>query len=189
MATSIQNIREADAPPQRAYSWEVEVLATTLINAPAMLTARAENINIPEKSFETIEINYKSRKSRYSGRDAAPGTVTVTFWDDESHAIYNFIDKWMEEGISNSTTGGGRTRPEYVAELRAKLMGHDEQTVTGTHVFKNVWPSSLGEITLDYTASDHVSFTVTFTYDTHEKDGGEGGGNVGGGSGGGGIWA
>lgn len=169
MATSIQDVRGSKNAPQRAFEWEVSINGSNAIGQLELLTARAENIQLPEKAVETIIINHKSRMSRYSGRDASPGTFTVTFWDDESHAVYNFFNDWMEKGLSNSETGGGLTRSDYAAELVAKLLAHDSKSVTGTHTFKHVWPSSVGDISLDYSASEHVTFTVTFTYDIHEK--------------------
>lgn len=169
MASTIQNIRSESEAPQRAYEWEVKINASNEVGKLEMLTARAMNIQIPEKSVETIEVNFKSRKARYAGRDASPGTFTVQFWDDETHRTYDYFNNWMENGISNSNVGGGLTRDKYAVELLAELHAHDGQTVTGTHRFGKVWPSSVGDITLDYSASEHVTFTVTFTYDIHEK--------------------
>lgn len=164
---NIQDIREAGIPPQRAYSWEISVLSDSLIGALEVLSARAMNITLPEKSHDTIEINYRSRKSRYAGRDSSPGTFTVTFWDDESGQVYNFFNNWIELGLSNSITGGGLDRSQYAAKLEATMMAHDEVTQTIKHVFDKVWPSSLGDVTLSYDTSEHASFTITFTYDTH----------------------
>lgn len=167
--TTIQDLRKSAHAPQRSYSWEIEILAQSILAAtsPVILTARAENITIPEKAVEMFEINHKSRKMRYHGRDASPGTFTVQFWDDEAGEVYKFFERWFEVGLSNSFTGAGLTRQEIEAVLNAKLLGHDEQTVTGIFTFGNVWPSSLGDITLSYDSSDKVIFTVTFTYDTH----------------------
>lgn len=169
MATTIQNIRSENAAPQRAYEWEVKLNASNELGQLELLTARAMNIQIPEKSVETIEVNYKSRKARYAGRDSSPGTFTVQFWDDESHSIYDYFNNWMENGISNSKTGGGLTRDKHTVDLIATLFAHDGQTPTGSHLFKYVWVSSVGDITLDYANSEHITFSVTFTYDEHSK--------------------
>lgn len=168
--TTIQDIRSSADAPQRAYEWEVEILGNSATGQLPLLTARAMNITIPSKDHDTIEINYKARKARYAGRDASPGTFTVQFWDDESQEIYNYFDNWVENGLSNSLVGGGLTKDLYGVDLVAKLLAHDSSSVTGNHRFGRVWPSSLGDITLDYSNSEHVTFTVTFTYDTHLKD-------------------
>lgn len=170
MAKTIQTIRSESAAPQRAYEWEVSINGSNELGQLELMTARAMNIQLPEKSVETIEVNFKSRKARYAGRDASPGTFTVQFWDDETHETYNYFNNWMETGISNSETGGGLTRDKYTVELLAKLHAHDGQTETGQHRFTKVWVSSVGDITLDYANSEHVMFTVTFTYDSHHKE-------------------
>lgn len=169
MAKTIQDIRSDSRAPQRAYEWEVKINGNNDLGQLELMSARAMNIQIPEKSVETIEIDYKSRKARYAGRDASPGTFTVTFWDDESHEAYNFFNNWLENGISNSEVGGGWTRDKYTVGLVAELFAHDSKTVTGAHAFSDVWVSSLGDVTLDYSASEHINFTVTFTYDVHNK--------------------
>lgn len=170
MATSIQDVRGSANAPQRAYEWEVTINASNEVGQLELMNVRAENIQLPEKAVETIIINHKSRMSRYAGRDASPGTFTVTFWDDESHAVYNYFNNWMEKGISNSLVGGGMTRSDYSVELVANMLAHDSKTITGTHKFTHVWVSSIGDVSLDYSASEHLTFTVTFTYDIHEKE-------------------
>lgn len=171
MAT-IQDIRAKDAGIQRSYSWQVDLRSNDLVGSFELFGAHANNVNIPEKSVETITINHKSRKSVYAGRDSSPNSFTIEFWEDENHSVYNFFDNWMENGISNSRTGGGVIRNEYGIELHAQLLGHDEETVLGEHIFEKVWPQSIGEVTLDYSDSNAALITVTFSYDIHTKTGG-----------------
>ena len=164
MAT-IQSIR-ATENPSRAYEWEVEVLGTSNTGQLPILVERAMNVTVPETSVETIEIPYKSRSSYYAGRDAAGHTIDITFWESEDHESYRFFKNWIES-ISNSEVGGGVTRDLYGAELKIKQMAHDSSTVTITHRLTKVFPTSVGEISLDYSASEHTQFTVTFSYDAN----------------------
>lgn len=164
--SNIQNVR-AVGNPQRAYEFECELLGNTISGTLPFFKERVQNHNAPEKSTETIEINYKSQKSRYAGRDSSPGTFTITFWDDEDQSIYRLLNDWYENGISNSVVGGGVTKDLYAVSLVCKLLAHDSTTVVGTHRYDNVFPSSIGDITYDYSASEHKTFTVTFTYDVH----------------------
>lgn len=167
--TTIQDIRATD-DPQRSYEWEVEVLGNAATGQLSLITARAQNFTVPSKDHDTIEINYKSRKTRHAGRDASPGTFTVQFWDDEAQEVYNFFDSWIENGLSNSIVGGGLTKDLYGVDVILRLLAHDSTTTTGQFRFQKVWPSSLGDITFDYSNSDHMTFTVTFTYDVQLKE-------------------
>jgi len=166
---SIQDIRSVETP-QRAYEWEVELNGGSTSGNLPILTQRAQNVSIPEISVETIEINYKSRKSLYAGRDASPHTVTVTFWDSESHDVYNFFRDWIA-GISDPFQGGGDDRGSYAAEMIIRKFAHDSTTETGKNVFTKVFPTSLGEVSLNYEGSEHMTFDVTFSYDENVSEG------------------
>lgn len=114
--TTIQNVRRAQIPPQNSFAWEVEILGNAVTGQFPLLTAHATTMELPEKSVETINRAHKSRNSRFSGRDSSPGTFTVTFWEDQEGSVYQFFNDWVENGISNSLTGGGLTRDLYSAE-------------------------------------------------------------------------
>lgn len=162
---NIQNIR-AVGNPQRAYEFEVELLAVTTAGALPILTQRVESVTIPETSVETIEINYKGRKTIHAGRDASSHTVVVSFWDSETRDVYNFIKRWMENGISNSEVGGGANREDYATQMLIRTFAADSEKVTGINRLTNVFPTSLGEVRLDYASSEHMKFDVTFSYDS-----------------------
>lgn len=165
MAT-IQDVRSV-GNPQRAYEFEIEILAGAVAGSLPILTQRVETVSIPETSVETIEINYKGRKTLYSGRDASSHTVSVTFWDTEEREVYNFFKNWMENGISNSQVGGGTTRDLYATEMLIKTFAHDSQTVTGTNRLTNVFPTAIADIQLSYESSEHMKVEVTFAYDSN----------------------
>jgi|SRR5690554_2908231 len=167
--STIQNVR-AVGNPQRSYEFEVEILGNSISGSLPILKERVQNVNIPEKSNETITINYKGNQSLYAGRDGSPHTMTIQFWDDEAQSIYALMNDWYENGILNSVVGGGVTKDLYAVDLVVKTLAHDSNTVTATHRFNNVFPSSIGDISLDYSASEHITFSITFTYDAHIFD-------------------
>lgn len=164
--STIQDVRTVNAP-QRAYEFEVELLAGVVAGSLPILTQRVESVSIPETSVETIEINFKGRKTLHSGRDASSHTVTVTFWDTELREVYGFFKNWMENGISNSQVGGGATRDLYAIEMLIKTFAHDSQEITGINRLTNVFPTAIGDIQLSYDSSEHMKVEVTFAYDSN----------------------
>lgn len=164
MAT-INDVRAMDNP-QRAFEYEVEILGSTISGTAPILTQRVETVSIPEKSIETIEVNFKGRKTIYPGRDASPHTITVNFYDDEQRNVYAFFNNWIN-GALDETLGGGAYRSLLGAEMIIKLFNADSTTVSGLHRLTKVYPTSLGEVSLDYSASDHMKIAVTFSYDSH----------------------
>ncbi len=164
--SNIQDIRSVNNP-RRAFEFEVEILANTVAGYLPVLTQRVETVSIPETSVDTIEINYKGRKTLYSGRDASSHTLSVTFWDTEEREVYRFFKGWMENGISNSEVGGGVTREQYATQMMIRTFAHDSTTVTGTNRLTNVFPTAIGDVQLSYDSSDHIKVEVTFAYDSN----------------------
>lgn len=163
---NIQDIRAVNNP-QRAFEFEVEILAGAVAGTLPLLTQRVETVSIPETSVETIEINFKGRKTLYSGRDASSHTLTITFWDTEERSVYSFFKNWMENGLSNSVVGGGVTRDLYATQMLIRTFAHDSDTVTGINRLTNVFPTAIGDIQLSYDASEHMKVEITFAYDSN----------------------
>lgn len=163
---NIQDIRAVNNP-QRAWEFEVEILAVVAAGQLPLLKTRVENVSIPETSVEVIETNFKGRKTMWAGRDSSGHQVSVSFWDTEDRAAYRFFKTWMERGISDSIVGGGMTRDMYATQMLIKLFAHNSTTVTGLNRLTNVWPVSISDISLSYDTSDHMKFEVTFSYDSN----------------------
>jgi len=161
---NIQDIRAVNNP-QRNYEYEVELIASVAGGAFEVMTQRVQTAAIPEKTVETIEINFKGNKTFYSGRDGSGHTLTVSFWEDESNSVRKYFDNWLETGILNTGAGGGLTRDLYQAQLRIKLFAHDSETVTTSYLHTNVFPTSIGETSLNYESSEHATVDITFQFD------------------------
>lgn len=162
---NISNVRSIGTP-QRAYEFEVKITGGLGIE---LMTQRVQAVTIPEVSHDQIEINFKSSKSMWAGRDASPHLVTVSFFDDEAQETYSTFRRWAAE-IRDPRNGGGvgvgTTRAAYGgATLTITMLAHDSNTPTKIYVFKDVWPQSVGEVSLSYENSDHMKFDVTFSYD------------------------
>lgn len=165
MAT-IQDVRNVHNP-QRAYEWEIELIGGAAGAGVSLLKERAKSVAIPETSVDTIVINYKSQKAHYSGRNSSPSTVTVVFWEDEKHTVYNYFKKWMEEKLTDSSVGGGVTADQYTARMVIRMQAHDSQTTTGEFTLTRVFPISIGDVQLTYDQSEHMEVSVTFSFDSN----------------------
>jgi hypothetical protein len=163
MATKINTIREINNP-QRAYEFEVEVLGSTASGTFPLFTQRVKNVTIPNVVNEVFEINFKGKKTQHSGRDGSAKTVSVEIYDTQDRDAYTFFYNWMN-GINDTLVGGGVTKDVYKGEVVIKTFAADSESVTGTNRLINAWPSELGDISLDYTNNDAMSFSVTFSFD------------------------
>lgn len=163
---NISNVRTV-GNPQRAWEWEFILNGNSTSGTLPLLTERVQNVTIPEVSVETVTINYKGRQAQYAGRDSEPHTFTVTFWDDENHSVFELVRNWIQNGISDPQVGGGATRDLYAVEAVIRKFAHDSTTPTYENVFTHVFPTSLGDVTLSYDSSEHMTFDVTFSYDSN----------------------
>ena len=168
MASTIQDVRALNNP-QRAYEYEVSILGGAASGNLPLLTQRVESVSIPATSIETIEVNFKGRKTLYAGRDASPHTITVNFYDGEGQEVYKFFRNWIN-AVNNEVTGGGVTRDLYAAQMVITTFAHDSHTATNKTTLSYVFPTEVGEVSLDYSASEHFKFSVTFSYDTNVTD-------------------
>lgn len=166
MATTIANVRTMNNP-QRAYEYEVEVFGGSPAGSLPIITQRVETVNIPGSSVDTIEVNFKGRKTMYAGRDSSAHTFTVSFYDDESRSVYRYFKNWKDGAINDQITGAGLTRDLYAGEIHIKTFSHDSNTVTATHILSTAFPIELGEIAMTYESSEHIRFDVTFSFDVH----------------------
>lgn len=97
---------------------------------------------------------------------------TVTVYNDEDFDIRNAFESWMN--AIDKHTGAGRgsnisvNPSDYVVD--ASVIQYGKQgDVLKTYQFKNLWPSSIAAITVDWDTKDDIeTFDVTFKYDWYE---------------------
>ena len=159
---SIEKTRAIDTP-QKSYEWEIE------INGPSTgglegLQAYAQTASIPEESIEEIIINHKAERTVHAGRVSSARTTTINFMDDESLTVFRYIQNWLEI-IKNSQTGGGVPRSLYSANIILRQLNSDSETVSAEHILTGAFPTSRGEVTLNYDSSEVMNFDVTFSFE------------------------
>lgn len=158
---SIEQTR-AISTPQKIYEWEIEIAGPSTGGLEG-LKAYAQSATIPEESIEEIVINHKSERDVHAGRVSSARTTTINFMDDESLTVFRYIQNWMEI-IKNSQTGGGVPRSLYQANIIIRQLNSDSETVSAEHVLVGAFPTSRGEVSLDYETSDVMKFDATFSF-------------------------
>lgn len=154
--------------PQMSYEWEVDILGPST-GGESALTAHAQTISIPETSVDVIEINFKSEKTSHAGRTASPRTMTISFIEDQDLTVYRFFKGWLNL-IHNEFDGGGVNRAAYIANIVIKQFQKDSETTTGTHSIIGAYPTTLGDVSLNYDSSEVMTVEVTFSFQNHSID-------------------
>lgn len=167
MPKKITGIRSLNVDPQRQSQWEVEIVGLST-GSSERLTFQAQSTAIPESSSDTFEINFKKKRSWYSGRESADNTATITFFDTEDLFAYNFFMDWYQNLVSSPATGSGVSKPEMVADVVIRTTDFADENYTSTTTLKGAQLTTVGEMSLDYSEGSQTTFDVTFQFE--EKD-------------------
>ena len=101
-----------------------------------------------------------------SNRAAAQWTTTI--YNDEFMATRNHIENWMEQLNSHATNkraSGMQRILDYTGQLSiSQLSKINSSSETKDYIFVNAWPSSIGEITVDWETNDIQTYDVTWEY-------------------------
>jgi hypothetical protein len=133
--------------------------------AGANLEFMAKASKIPESSLESVDIGYQGRKLKYSGaRKFSEFTMTVI--NDESWDIRRALENWMQQlqghETIDSTLGSLGTYKDPIAQVNQLNVSG---AIIRTYEFVNLFPISVGEISLDWASDEVQEFEVTFKYD------------------------
>lgn len=133
--------------------------------AGANLEFMAKASKLPESQIDEVQVGYQGRKLKYSGaRKFSEFTMTVL--NDESWDIRRALENWMMQlqghDTIDSQLGTAGTYKDAIAQV-------NQLNVSGvairTYEFVNLFPISVGEISLDWGSDEIQEFEVTFKYD------------------------
>ena len=91
--------------------------------------------------------------------------------NDTDFMIRNAIERWSN-GINDFANATGVTTPsEYQTDLFVEQLDRDD-TILKTYIFRNAWPTSVGQIDLSSEQADAIeTFDVTWRYQHFETSG------------------
>lgn len=140
---------------------------------------KVRTAQIPTETIEQVEVPYFGRTLKFAGRRTYEDW-TVTVINDEDFIIRNALETWLN--AINTREGNlrliGPTANLYKSNAEVTQYGQDGRIL---RVYKliGVFPTTIGEIGLDWEGEEVEVFDVTFAYDYHIVDGtqtGDGGG-------------
>lgn len=168
MAFNITDFRQAmQFDGQRPNLFEVNMTDKGNFFKGKDLNFFAKATSIPGATIGQVVVPYFGREVKFAGnRTFAEWTLTII--NDETFSIRGQMENWMNAINSHETnartTGDGSSA--YVADAYVSQYAKNGSTVTSEYTFKNVFPTDISEITLDWGDNDTVEeFTVTFAYD------------------------
>jgi hypothetical protein len=122
----------------------------------------------PESTITATPISYMGREIQIPGnRESTQWTNTV--YNDEDFLVRNMLTDWMEKINSwsnNNRAANWDAHSAYVGTLIVSGFKKTSVDLTAaqSYTFQNCWPSSVGEITLDWETNEIQEYEVTWEY-------------------------
>lgn len=123
---------------------------------------------LPAGIVEKIPVGYMNRKINVAG-DRTFDDWTITVMNDDAHKVRQLFVDWqgIAAGQGNEITGGKPS--EYKKTAVVRQYARDSVTVTKEVEITGLWPTNVGEVTLDWDASNEIeTFEVTLAFDWWE---------------------
>ena len=120
----------------------------------------------PGSTIAPLPINYGGRIIKLTGFRTFDNW-TVTIINDEDYRHRKWIEAWMYNlaGAADGSRGGIGTGL-YKNPSSAKVMAYNNQgDGIATWQFQKMWPTVLGDITLDWSTDAVEEYTVEFAYE------------------------
>ena len=151
--------------PQKSYMFEVEFFdQTTIVPSFGELKYNIKSVTIPSFSKEVIVRPFMNTKINYAGKVADEKQIQITFWDDEGLSVLDYMHQWYALS-GDLETNDSLDKDSYIKNIRVSLKDTGDTLRTGSFIFKNAFPLSIGEINLSYDDSAVMEVGITFAYD------------------------
>ena len=125
----------------------------------------------PEVALGEIELAYRGRKIYMTGDREAAGEWSTTFYMDTDYMIRNALERWSNGMNDFADNTGVTAMSEYATDLNVDHLDRDG-TVIKSYIFKNAWPKSMSEVTLDSSEDSTIAeFECTWRYQQFEGSG------------------
>ena len=125
----------------------------------------------PEVALGEIELAYRGRKIYMTGDREAAGEWSTTFYMDTDYMIRTAIERWSNGMNDFADNTGVTAMADYATDLTVDHLDRDD-TIIKTYIFKNAWPKSMSEVTLDSALESEIGeFECTWRYQHFEASG------------------
>ncbi len=111
---------------------------------------------LPASTVGVIDVPFRGRKLKVSGdRSYADWSTTIT--NDHSFGLRVTLEKWSELVQNHNFVLGANELRNYFGSAIVRQLDRDAQQIRA-YKFEGIWPSSVGEIGLDFDSTDQVEF-------------------------------
>lgn len=168
----IDNFRRRFVTGARSYLFYMQPIFPTGASAIYVTISRQATpiylvraTSLPSSNFDELTASWQGFDYKAAGKRSYD-TWNVTFTVDQYAGIRQAFVEWQDKILDPRTNrhgvpgdGGG-----YMADQLVSLINFDFNSEAITYKLVGAYPSTVGEVTLDYADSAYATFDVTFTY-------------------------
>ena len=139
---------------------------TGVTAAPGDFNFMCKTTSFPISTVEVTPVSYMGRSINIPGNREVQQWTTECY-NDESHQIRSSLLGWMNElndYETNIRKTGWTTTEKYTGQLTVSQFTKSGAAATNKVTFYDAWPSSIGEISLDWETSEIQTFEVTWEF-------------------------
>lgn len=124
--------------------------------------------NLPSSAVEVATTNWQGNAYKL-GTTQTFEDFTITFNVDIGDNIRHSFLKWTEliHNAVNNEHGKPQEGNPYMKEVRIWHLNQEKGDPVMDYRLVGAWPSTVGQIALDYATKDVATFDITFTYQYH----------------------
>ena len=123
----------------------------------------ATSTTLPGKTLNVADIPYFGQNFKIPTSAVYSGEWTMSTRVDNALEIKKALDKWMDNFADLRSNGGGDKRVPSSTVI-IDLLDSQLQNITDTFTLVGVWPSTMGDLTLDQSVSDPLTMDMTLQY-------------------------
>lgn len=122
---------------------------------------------LPQRTVNPINLSYYGRQIKVAGVAQNYEDWNVTVYSDEDYKIKNALEEW--QNAINSPEGNTRRLPSsepslYKSIAEVVALSQTNQPLR-TYRMIGLWPTNIGETSLDWGQEEVQTFSVTFAVD------------------------
>ncbi len=146
----------------RQYLFQVILPTIVGISNATLITYFVANTQSPQETTGVINVDWMNSQIKIGGRTTY-SEWSVTVRDDATSLAYNYFKSWRRLVYSTST-GQSSIPREYKFPIDMYLLNNKGEQSRGYKIV-NAFPTTIGQITLDYSTEGIVTFPITIAYD------------------------
>lgn len=167
-ATSIQSFKaQLAGGGARANQFKVILTFPSWVQTGNVAGQRCQFLisatSLPDQNLGVATVPYRGREVKWAGdRTFSPWSVNV--YNDTDFLIRNAFETWSQGIVENDSNKGLTEKDAYQMDAYVYQLDRNDN-ILKTYKFIDLWPTNIGDISLDYGANDQIEiFPVTFDF-------------------------